>query len=51
MERFTFAKIEKLPERLVVPYAEPFDLKVHLQKDTRGRRDRRRRGSVISRWC
>jgi hypothetical protein len=35
VERFTFAKIEKLPERLVVPYAEPFDLKVHLQKDTR----------------
>lgn len=35
IERFTFAKIEKLPERLVVPYAEPFDLKVHLQKDTR----------------
>jgi hypothetical protein len=35
IERFTFAKIEALPERLVVPYAEPFDLKVHLQKDTR----------------
>lgn len=35
VERFTFAKIEKLPERLVVPYAEPFDLKVQLQKDTR----------------
>lgn len=35
IERFTFAKIEKLPERLVVPYAEPFDLKVRLQKDTR----------------
>ncbi len=35
VERFTFAKIEALPERLVVPYAEPFDLKVHLQKDTR----------------
>jgi hypothetical protein len=34
VERFTFAKIEALPERLVVPYAEPFDLKVHLQKDT-----------------
>jgi hypothetical protein len=35
VERFTFAKIEALPEQLVVPYAEPFDLKVHLQKDTR----------------
>ncbi len=35
VERFTFAKIEALPDRLVVPYAEPFDLKVHLQKDTR----------------
>ncbi len=35
VERFTFAKIEKLPERLVVPYAEPFDLKVLLDKDTR----------------
>lgn len=35
VERFTFAKIEKLPDRLVVPYAEPFDLKVQLDKDTR----------------
>lgn len=35
IERFTFAKIETLPDRLVVPYAEPFDLAVHLQKDTR----------------
>jgi hypothetical protein len=34
VERFTFAKIEALPDRLIVPYAEPFDLKVHLQKDT-----------------
>lgn len=34
VERFTFAKIEKLPDRLVVPYAEPFDLKVQLRKDT-----------------
>jgi len=34
-ERFTFAKIEKLPDRLVVPYAEPFDLKVRLDKSTR----------------
>ncbi len=35
VERFTFAKIETLPNRLVVPYAEPFDLKVQLNKDTR----------------
>lgn len=35
VERFTFAKIEKLPDRLVVPYAEPFNLKVRLDKDTR----------------
>lgn len=35
VERFTFAKIEALPDRLVVPYAEPFDLKVRLGKDTR----------------
>jgi len=35
VERFTFAKIEPLPNRLVVPYAEPFDLKVQLNKDTR----------------
>jgi len=35
VERFTFAKIEALPNRLVVPYAEPFDLKVQLNKDTR----------------
>ncbi len=35
VERFTFVKIEKLPDRLVVPYAEPFDLQVQLEKDTR----------------
>ncbi len=35
VERFTFAKIEALPDRLVVPYAEPFDLKVRLEQDTR----------------
>ncbi len=34
VERFTFAQIETLPNRLVVPYAEPFDLKVLLNKDT-----------------
>jgi hypothetical protein len=36
--------------RLVVPYAEPFDLKVQLDKDTRwSPQARRRRRSVISR--
>jgi len=35
VERYTFAKIEALPNRLVVPYAEPFDLKVQLEQDTR----------------
>jgi len=35
IERYTFAQIERLPERLVVPYAEPFDLTVALKKDTR----------------
>ena len=35
VERFTFAKIETLPDRLVVPYAEAFDLTVQLDKDTR----------------
>ena len=34
VERFTFVKIETLPNRIVVPYAEPFDLKVQLNKDT-----------------
>lgn len=35
VERFTFAKIDPLPDRLVVPFAEPFDLKVQLNKDSR----------------
>ncbi len=34
VERYTFAKVEKLPKRLVVPYAEPVDLKAKLTKDT-----------------
>ena len=34
VERYTFTKIETMPNRLVVPYAEPFDLKVQLNKDT-----------------
>lgn len=34
VERFTFAKIEPLPAQLVVPYAEPFALPVHLSAQT-----------------
>lgn len=35
VERFTFAQVEPLPTRLVVPYAEPFDLPVRLAGSTR----------------
>ncbi|MDB6118328.1 MAG: hypothetical protein JWO08_2109 [Verrucomicrobiaceae bacterium] len=34
VERYTFAKVETLPKRLVIPYAEPVDLKATLTKDT-----------------
>jgi hypothetical protein len=34
VERFTFAKVEPLPSRLVVPYAEPFQLPVQLAANT-----------------
>ncbi len=34
VERYTFAKLEALPKRLVVPFAEPVDLKASLAKDT-----------------
>ena len=34
IERFTFAKVEPLPARLVVPYAEPFALPVRLAANT-----------------
>ena len=34
IERFTFAKIEPLPPRLVVPYAESFELPVRLSPAT-----------------
>jgi hypothetical protein len=34
VERYTFAKVETLPDHLVVPYAEPFDLGVKLKSDT-----------------
>src|SRR5439155_23008229 len=33
--RYTFATIEKLPERLVVPHGEAVTLPVQLQKDSR----------------
>ena len=35
VERYTFARIEPLPARLVVPLAEPFALPVRLAADTR----------------
>jgi hypothetical protein len=35
IERFTFARIEPLPEKLVVPLAEPVKLTVKLDKETR----------------
>lgn len=44
IERFTFARIEKVPERMVVPLAEPFDLDVRLAKDTRWAPDKARGG-------
>ena len=34
-ERFTFARVEQLPDPLVVPLAEPFTLPVNLSGDTR----------------
>ena len=34
VERYTFTRVEKLPERLVVPYAEPFEVGVKLARDT-----------------
>ncbi len=34
VDRYTFAKVEALPKRLVVPYAEPVNLKAQLTKDT-----------------
>lgn len=42
VERFTFAQVERLPARLVVPYAEPFELPVRLAADTRRSPDRAR---------
>lgn len=34
VERYTFAKVETLPKHLVVPYAEPVDVKATLAKNT-----------------
>lgn len=34
-DRYTFARIQPLPDELVVPYAEPFDLPAVLADDTR----------------
>jgi hypothetical protein len=33
-ERYTFARVEKLRDKMVVPYAEPFDLPVKLAADS-----------------
>ncbi len=34
VERFTFAKVEPLPAKIVVPYAEPFEMPVRLSANT-----------------
>lgn len=34
VDRYTFAKLETLPNKWVVPYAEPVDLQAALRKDT-----------------
>lgn len=34
-ERFTFARVDSVPSKLVVPVAEPFEFNVPLAKDTR----------------
>ncbi len=34
VERYTFAKVEQMPNKIVVPYAEPFGVDVKLTKDT-----------------
>lgn len=34
VERFTFTRVEPLPSRLVVPFAEPFEFPVRLTSDT-----------------
>ncbi len=37
VERYTFAGLEQLPEQLVVPHGEPFQLAIALRKDTEWR--------------
>ncbi len=39
VERYTFARVETLPDRLVVPLAEPFDLPVKLADNTEWKPD------------
>ncbi len=39
VKRFTFTRVQTLPARLVVPYAEPFDLPVQLEGNTRSTPD------------
>ncbi len=34
-ERYTFAQVDSLPKKLVVPYAEPFEMPAELKDDTR----------------
>ena len=34
-ERYTFAQVDALPKKLVVPYAEPFEMPADLKKETR----------------
>lgn len=33
-ERYTFAKLDNLPDRIVVPYAESFEINANLREDT-----------------
>ena len=39
IERFTFARVAQLPERVVVPHGEPAEVRVALRDDTRWRPD------------
>ncbi|MCB1232283.1 MAG: hypothetical protein KDN19_18690 [Verrucomicrobiae bacterium] len=34
-ERYTFAQVDALPKKLVVPYAEPFEMPASLKEDTK----------------
>lgn len=33
-DRYTFAKVQELPDKMVVPYAEPFDVAAQMKNDT-----------------